>query len=200
MPPSMPLFAAHADWRSVFWTSYGCWSLMELWIWSRDRRAARGERKDRGSVGVLMFLIPAGLVAAFFAAYGSPATRIAVWPDVVFWTAIAMMWLGMILRIWAVHTLGRFFRVTVFVHEDHHLITRGPYRWLRNPAYTGGLVTVVGIGLALGNWLSLALAPGAILIAFVWRITVEDKALRARFGQEYADYAKRSWALIPLIW
>ena len=200
MPPSTPLFAEHAVWRSVFWVSYWAWIGVELWIWSRDRRAAKGQRKDRGSLGVLMLLIPAGLVAAFFAAFDSAATRITAWPAALFWSAIALIWLGIGLRTWAVITLGRFFRITVFVHEDHRLITTGPYRWLRNPSYTGGLITMVGIGLALGNWLSLALAAAGLLIAYRWRITAEEKALRERFGQAYADYEKRSWALIPLIW
>ena len=200
MPPSMPLFATHADWLSVFWTSYAAWFLMELWIRSRDRRPAKGEAKDRGSRFGFMLFIPAGLLIAFFAAFASPATRIAGQPHAVFWSAIAIIWIGMALRMWAVVTLGRFFRTSVFVLEDHRLITSGPYRWLRNPSYTGALVTMAGIGLALGNWLSLLMAPGAITIALALRIRVEDGAMRERFGEAYAAYVRRSWALIPLIW
>jgi len=197
--PSTALFASHRLWEIVFLASFVCWTFMEKWLRSRDREAS-GEAKDQGSFGVLLFLIPAGMVGAFIAAYGSPATRIAARADAVFWSGIALIWLGMALRAWAVLTLGRFFRLTVFVHEDHHLITHGPYRWLRNPGYAGSLVTAVGFGLALGNWLSLLLAAGAMFAAFGWRITVEEKALRERFGQAYADYARRSWALIPPIW
>ena len=88
----------------------------------------------------------------------------------------------------------------MFIQDDHRLITSGPYRRLRNPSYTGGLLTFVGIGLALGNWLSLAAAAGALLVAYGWRIRAEEKALRERFGQAYADCMRRSWALIPLLW
>ena len=137
MSSSLPLFAEHAAWRSVFWVSYGAWIAMEMWILGRDRRAARGEAKDRGSRFALMVFIPAGLLGAFYTAFRSPATAIAAPPEILFWSAIVVIWLGMALRIWSVLTLGRLFRTQVFVLEDHRLITTGPYRWLRNPSYTG---------------------------------------------------------------
>ena len=67
------------------------------------------------------------------------------------------MWGGMALRVWAVRTLDTSsgpwssFRTTS-AHYD------GPYRLLRHPSYAGSLLTLAGIGLALGNWLSLLLA------------------------------------------
>ena len=48
----------------------------------------------------------------------------------------------------------------------------GPYRVLRHPSYTGGLLTMVGIGLAIGNWLSLLLV---VLAAYGYRIQVEER-------------------------
>ncbi len=200
MSSSLPLFAADPLWRNVFWASYAAWVFMEWWIFSRDRRRASGQNKDRGSFGVFVLVVPVGLVAAFAAAYGSPNTQIDAPAEPLFWSGIALTWIGMALRLWAVLTLGRFFRTSVFVHDDHRLITSGPYRRLRNPSYTGGLLTFVGIGLAMGNWLSLAAAAGTLLIAYSWRIRTEEKALLERFGQAYADYMRKSWALIPPIW
>ncbi len=200
MPPSLPLFATDALWRDVFWTSYLAWSAMELWVFSRDRRAARGEYKDRGSRRLIMLLVFAGLFGAFFVAYCSSSTRIAAPDAPLFWTGIGLIWVGMALRIWAVLTLGPLFRTSVFVLEDHRLVTSGPYWKLRNPSYTGGLLSLVGIGLAMGNWLSLACAAGALVLAYVRRIAVEEKALSERFGQAWVDYRRRSWALIPPIW
>ena len=65
---------------------------------------------------------------------------------------------GVAFRLWAVLSLGRFFRVAVTTQDDHRLIERGPYRRLRHPSYTGALVTLFGFGLTIGNWLSLAAA------------------------------------------
>jgi isoprenylcysteine carboxyl methyltransferase (ICMT) family protein YpbQ len=45
--------------------------------------------------------------------------------------------------MWAILTLGRFFRFVVVIQEGHRIIDRGPYRFLRHPSYTGGLVATV---------------------------------------------------------
>src|SRR5476649_1806356 len=98
----IPLFEEHAVWRNVFWVSYWTWFAMELWILSRDRRPAKGEVKDRGSRFALMVFIPAGLIGAFYVAFRVPATRIAAAPDALFWSGIAITWIGMALRMSAV--------------------------------------------------------------------------------------------------
>ncbi len=104
------------------------------------------------------------------------------------------------LRLWAVITLGRFFRATVFIHEDHQLVASGPYRLLRHPAYAGALLTFSGIGLAMGNWISLAAAIGFPVTAYTWRITIEEKALGTRFGEAFENRRRQTWALIPFVW
>jgi protein-S-isoprenylcysteine O-methyltransferase len=196
----MPLFGTDPVWPRAFWASYLAWALMELWVLGRDRRRAKGTSKDGGSRPLIVILIFAGLFGAFSAAYASPATALAAFQEPVFWSAIGLIWAGMALRLWAVLTLGRFFRTSVFLQEDHRLITAGPYARLRNPSYTGALMSMLGIGLALGNWLSVASAVGAPLVSFVWRILVEERALKARFGEAYEVYADRRWALIPFVW
>jgi protein-S-isoprenylcysteine O-methyltransferase Ste14 len=58
----------------------------------------------------------------------------------------------------------------------------------------------LGIGLAQGNALSVASIVGGAALAYAWRIRAEELALRARFGQAFDDYARRTWAVIPLLW
>lgn len=200
MPHPAPLFNASPEWAQVFWVSYLSWSAMEMWIFSRDRRAAKGRSVDRGSFQLLIISIPIGLFGAFACAYGVQGFRIPLPDELVFWPAIVLIWAGMLFRLWAVLTLGRFFRVSVLVLDDHQLITRGPYRFLRNPSYTGGLITMVGIGLAFGSWLSLLSAVGGLMVGYLWRIRVEEKALSQRFGEAWEQYRRKRWALIPPIW
>jgi protein-S-isoprenylcysteine O-methyltransferase Ste14 len=111
-----------------------------------------------------------------------------------------LVWLGMALRLSAVLTLGRFFRTSVFVHDDHQLVGHGPYRFLRNPGYTGSLITLAGLGLMLGNWASLAVVLAVMIAAYGLRIRAEERALGGRFGEAYEVYRKGRWALIPPIW
>lgn len=195
-----PLFEASDVWRAVFWSAYAAWCVCEVWVFARDRRAASGEVRDQGSRVALVGLIVLGATLAFFLAYGARRWWIAGPAPVVFFSGVALMWLGVALRVWAVLTLGRFFRTVVMLQDEHRLVTTGPNRWLRNPAYTGTLATLLGLGLALGNWLSVLAASGGVLLGYAVRIPVEEKALKARFGEAYAAWARRTWALIPPIW
>lgn len=200
MTPIAPLFAYRPEWRTVFTVSYAAWGLMEMWIMRRDRRPAQGERRDRGSLWVIVVMFWAGLGGAFLAAFWAPWGRFPLPPAPLFWTGVVLIWAGLLFRLWAVLTLGRFFRVTVFVQDDHKLVDTGPYRRLRNPSYTGAMTTIVGICLTLGSWLSLLIGLVLIGSGFVRRIVVEEAALKARFGPAWDTYAKTRWALVPFIW
>jgi protein-S-isoprenylcysteine O-methyltransferase len=196
----VPAYAAEPGWQAAFWISYLAWVAMEMWIFSRDRRAASGEAQDQGSRRFLVMLFMVGLFGAFFIAHHLAWGRIALPLPVLMGAALALMWSGMAFRVWAVVTLGRFFRTSVFVLDDHRLIETGPYARLRNPSYTGGVATLFGIGLGLGNWLALGWLMAFMLIGYARRIRVEEAALRARFGPAYEAYARRRWVLIPPIW
>lgn len=117
-----------------------------------------------------------------------------------FVTGIVLVWSGMLLRFWSIQTLGKYFRTLVHIHEDHQLITKGPYKYLRNPSYTGSITSVLGIGIALGNWASITAVFIAVSVGYVWRIRVEEMALKERFGAAYEVYAEKTWSLIPFVW
>ena len=197
---AIPLFAQRPDWRIFFWISYVAWIAFEIWVSARDRRAARGEKHDGGSIVAIFIFIWLGITAAFMAPHIVPSARIGLWPEPIFVTAMTLFWAGIALRLWAISTLGRFFRTKVLVLDDHRLVTSGPYRVLRHPAYTGSILTLAGLGLAFGNWLSALSAFVCILLAFAWRILVEEKALRARFGAAFELHRRRTWAVIPFFW
>ena len=200
MGHTVPLYASSTDFSAAFWAGYAAWIAMEMWIMSRDRRAAAGKRRDAGTLFVFLLVFGPGVALAFAAAWAVPDGRIPLAPAPLFWTGIALVWAGVALRLWAVLTLGKFFRVTVFVHDDHRLVTAGPYRWLRHPSYTGALVTVIGVTLAMGNWVSVLIGVGALLIAYAFRIPAEEKALGEQFGAAFAEYRKHRSALIPGVW
>ena len=194
------LYQTTPHWLEVFSISFAVWIAMEFWIGSRDRRAASGERKDRGSMLLIFLAVWTGISIAFTAPYAVRWAYIPLPRAPLFWTAIALIWVGIVLRLWAVLTLGKFFRMQVHIQDEHRLVTRGPYRFLRHPSYTGGLLTVTGIGLAMGNWISVAGAFLCLFLAYCVRILVEEKALKARFGEAFVAHKKRTWAVIPPLW
>ena len=195
-----PLYELSSVWRRVFWSSWAAWVLTELWVFSRDRRAASGEARNAGSHALLVGLIFLGACVAFVLAWRSGGWRISGPPALVFWTGIVLVLTGVALRIWAGLTLKQVLRTVVRLQDGHPLVTSGPYRVLRNPAYAGTLLTLLGLGVALGSWPSALAAGGGALLGFGVRIPVEERALQARFGDAYALWAERTWALIPMIW
>jgi len=200
MGHAVALYASSSVFETAFWASLGAWYFVELWIALRDRRAAKGQDRDAFSKMAFYVFMPLGFAGAFFAAWRVPAAAIGLPPEPTFWAGIGLNWTGMALRVWAVITLGRFFRTTVFVHDDHRLVTAGPYRVLRHPAYTGSLISVAGIGLSMGNWASVAAIVGGLVLCLLVRIPAEDAALGRQFGEHFAAYRKGRWALIPGLW
>src|SRR3569833_2753206 len=186
--------------EKVLWVSYFSWFVMEMWILSRDSRRFKGRTADRGSFMGFVICIPVALILAFNAAGRLPQLHIVVLQPGLSWAGIAMIWAGMAFRLLVVLTLGAFFRTSVVVQEGHQLVTGGPCRWLRHPAYTGVIVTVTGLGLALGNWVSLAAMAILPTLAIAFRIRVEERALGEQFGASFDDFRKSRAAVLPLVW
>lgn len=106
---------------------------------------------------------------------------------------------GIALRWWSIAVLGKFFTVDVAISDQHRVVDTGPYRFVRHPSYTGALVALLGLGLCLGNWLSMLCLMTPITAAFLWRIRVEERALVAALGENYLNYARRTKRLIPFV-
>ncbi|MGH2871663.1 MAG: methyltransferase family protein, partial [Solirubrobacteraceae bacterium] len=76
----------------------------------------------------------------------------------------------------------------------------GPYRALRHPGYTGGLLAMIGMGVIYANWVGLAGFVLPCLVIIIWRIRVEETALLKTAGPAYGAYAAHHKRLVPLIW
>ena len=77
------------------------------------------------------------------------------------------------------------------------LMACGPYRFVRNPIYTGMLGMLVATGLAMEHWTALIVAVILFAVGLVIRVRSEEKLLRAAFGKEFEDYAQRVPAVMP---
>ena len=76
------------------------------------------------------------------------------------------------------------------------LVTGGPYRWNRNPMYTGHLIYLAGVALALGSWIALAVLAFH-LVWFDRRVKEDEARLEALFGEPYRAYRRRVKRWIP---
>ena len=111
---------------------------------------------------------------------------------------LVLMLAGMALRWYSIRVLGTSFTVDVVTRPGQEVMESGPYRWVRHPSYTGGLVTVLGILLCCLNLASLA-AIVAAAAGYVYRIKVEERALATDLGPAYRDYMRRTKRLIPFL-
>ena len=72
--------------------------------------------------------------------------------------------------------------------ESSALVTRGVYRWTRNPMYLGMLVVLVAWALFVANWLAFVGVPLFMLYINHFQIRPEERVLRERFGAQFEDY------------
>jgi protein-S-isoprenylcysteine O-methyltransferase Ste14 len=193
-----PVFASGLG-LVLFDTAYFVWIASELFgallvPRLRWRGATRVER-DRGSGPLIIFTVFVSIILAFSFGYAG----IGQLPDWAFYLGIFLMFLGILVRQWAIAVLGRFFSLTVRVAEDHRVVEKGPYRLVRHPSYTGVLITFIGLGLAVQSWGALLVLLGVFSLSFGYRIRVEEKTLLSELGENYANYMKRTKRIIPYL-
>jgi protein-S-isoprenylcysteine O-methyltransferase Ste14 len=164
----------------------------------REREDATSQ--DRGSRRLLSLSRLIGMIGAVVVVYAVPGADIHRERGLAFGIGLLVLWSGAALRWWAFHTLGRYFTFTVMTDGDQPVITDGPYRLVRHPGYAGAMLVRAGFGLALGNWLSVALAVVVPLIGVIYRIGVEEAALFDALGDNYRSYAAERKRLIPFVW
>jgi protein-S-isoprenylcysteine O-methyltransferase Ste14 len=107
---------------------------------------------------------------------------------------------GLGLRGWSFAALGRYSTYGIVVSPAQPVVATGPYRWLRHPSYTGGLLICGGAGLASANWAGVAAMTLLPLAVTVWRIHLEEHALLTGLGERYRAYACDRRRLVPLVW
>jgi protein-S-isoprenylcysteine O-methyltransferase Ste14 len=118
-------------------------------------------------------------------------------PEPLRWVGVALSALGVAFSLWAMVALGRHYDLVLEVHEDHELVSAGPYSLVRHPVYTGLALHFAGACVATGNLLLIA---GTLLVSFpsfYLRARAEERLLRDRFGAEYDVYAREVPMLVP---
>lgn len=171
-------------------------SELALALSRRARRTGGATRADRGSLHVLWIVITLAIFGAVTLSGYRPA-RLPLSPGALRATAGLLLVSGVAFRWWAVITLGKFFTVDVATHADHALVDTGPFRLVRHPSYTGLLLAFLGFGVSLGSALGLVVLMTPILVAFSYRMRVEEEALRKTLGAPYEAYCARTKRLIP---
>jgi protein-S-isoprenylcysteine O-methyltransferase Ste14 len=183
----------------VFYAAFAIWLaftfLIEPVITRSTRTKTARTREDKGS-GLLIYL---SLFVSIITAFQFAGANITPLPEWLFIVGICLMSLGIFVREWAITTLRGLFLFTVGVRQDHKVIQSGPYRLVRHPAYSGSILTMVGLGLATQSAVAVLILAAVCGIAYGYRIHVEEPALVRELGDQYLQYMKRTKRLIPFV-
>ena len=163
------------------------------------KRARSGDVVDRGSFRMLWMTIVGSLFAAFIAPHSVPQANFST-SGGLYEFGVGLFVAGLSLRWLAIFWLGKFFTVKVTIASDHRVIDTGPYRFVRHPSYTGALAAFLGLGICVGNWVSLLVIMIPITWAFIKRIDIEEVVLRSALDGPYAAYSRRTRRLVPFVY
>jgi len=185
--------------KYIFEIIWICWLVSEILL-NRLVRSKNTDSKemDKNSLNLIWIAISASMTLGILSAiyWAAPI----VYNNVFLYLGSALIVTGMIIRFIAIRTLGKFFTVNLAIHDNHSLIKDGLYKYIRHPSYTGSLLSFAGFALSLNNWFSFLIIFAPILIAFINRISIEERLMLVQFGSAYETYKKHTKRLIPMIY
>jgi len=107
---------------------------------------------------------------------------------------------GLIIMIFATSTLKEYYTRTLKILSNQKIVKTGLYRFVRHPGYLGVIMMWIGAGISSDNYLILIGIMVISLPIYHYRMNSEEKMLLEAFGEEYQDYKKQTWRIIPLIY
>jgi protein-S-isoprenylcysteine O-methyltransferase Ste14 len=146
----------------------------------------------RGAVLVVLLLLTRRSVP------GLPNRVLWAYASAIGIIAMALTALGLMILVWARATLAGNWSADVVLKENHELIERGPYRYVRHPIYSGVILMAFGCTLWWGTAVALVVMIGLPIVLWL-KLSQEERLLTRHFPDEYPRYKLRTKALVPFI-
>jgi protein-S-isoprenylcysteine O-methyltransferase Ste14 len=182
----------------AFWVVFYAWIGAEFWLGYRRRLASGATSHDAGSRTLLISSVWGSVALGIGLAFALPDAAVQRGRTVVFVGGLVLMVAGLALRWYSIRVLGTSFTCEVSTRPGQQVVESGPYRWVRHPSYTGGLLTTLGVLVCCCNLASLG-ALIVVVAGYAYRIRVEERALAKEIGPAYSDYMRRTKRLIPFV-
>jgi protein-S-isoprenylcysteine O-methyltransferase Ste14 len=171
---------------------YLMWMIIELRISKKDLNTEGKKTSDRMTCQLYGTGQALTILTALWFSPGLQA------PDGLSVVGLVLYLSGSWYRLWAVHTLGRFYSHRVQTIAQHKIVTTGPYRFTRHPAYAGMILAHAGICICYFNWVTVCIFAFILVPAILLRIAIEEKILFKVKG--YPEFAQTRKRLIPAVW
>ena len=94
---------------------------------TRRSRSKTGTKQDRSTLGIIWLVIAVSIMAGVFVAHKISMLSHCRHGQILATAGVVLFVAGLILRWWAIITLGRFFTVDVIIEKDHELVERSQF-------------------------------------------------------------------------
>jgi protein-S-isoprenylcysteine O-methyltransferase Ste14 len=184
-------------WLGILWLVFGI-----VWLLAAFTSKRSVQRQTYGSRVLQSGLMFIGLLCIFnfwdFFTHGWLTTRLI--PETAPWVlgGAVLTITGILISFWARATLGANWSGTVTIKQNHELIQRGPYAFVRHPIYTGLLLGLLGSAFVYG--LARCFVGVLICTLALWlKSQIEERFMIQQFGEQYMRYCQRVRALVPFV-
>ena len=184
---------AAMDWALRLWIL-----LMLVWVvlMLGMKRAKKRERWDERLRYLLLLLVGAWLIFGTRSELGALNYRVLPNELVVWGIGLALTAIGVGIAIWARLSLGANWSGTVTLKNEHELVRKGLYRWIRHPIYTGIALGMFGSAIIRVYLIGL-IGAGLILLGFYIKARKEESFLREEFGAGFEEHAQQTGMFLP---
>ena len=161
-------------------------------IWRNDRNVA-GRRPSWTAVALTIVFLGCSLgsIVEIFAAPRPLRLAVTV-------AGVILFACGFAIRRWVLRALGDLWAIDVDLKPGHHLVTTGPYRYCRHPNYLAMLLEMAGFCLIGNAFCTLAVCFPLYGLVLAGRIRLEERALVTALGDQYREYRRTTFALLPI--
>lgn len=159
------------------------------------REVVAGKRFESVTFRLFMLcgiLIVGGGITEFFLRHS-----VLWWPTFVVGLVFSLA--SFAIRRAAIRALGKFWSLHVEMREGHEFVSSGPFAYARHPVYFSMILELLGTGLLVNAWITLAVVFAVFVPTLIARVRIEERALLAQFGDAYAKYMERTPAIMPNI-
>jgi protein-S-isoprenylcysteine O-methyltransferase Ste14 len=165
---------------------------------TESAKSFRGGAFDKGNMLLIGSATGVGLwLPLIFDLLGVDIIRINLLEGVI---GLVFMASGLGIRIWAALTLGKYYTTTLMITENQRVITTGPYARIRHPGYLGEIFLWTGFAVLSSNLILVFLLPVVFVVVYLYRISAEERMLVKELGNDYAQYKRRTWKLVPYVY
>lgn len=112
------------------------------------------------------------------------------------WAGFALGILSVVFWIWTQIHLDTQWSAQLQLRKEHHLVTSGPYAYIRHPLYSAMFSWAISLAFLTANWIFVAVAVLSIAGTVV-RVPKEEQMMIEAFGDEYKAYMQRTGRFFP---